>query len=535
MIDPIEIIRKNWRVLLLLTMLAASSYFLFVPGAPISGPTSEAGETSNASVGVTNLVYDIELAGGARVEAPVNGYHVDVDIEQGDAGTVSESVAGEMRIDAENVVSFPEGADGVPAGTVEVRQVNDSVDDPQAAFARGLQDAGYNVSADDIQRGVTEGTLDNIVATINRRLDASDLSGGDATVSRTGSGQARVVIEAPGQEIEDIKDLVRDRGLVQQIAHGQADNEQGYVERELLRQENIKNVDTADVRDGRPGVPVTLQPQSADKYVNAMQETGVANNPNGCAAPPNPENAEPPYGYCVITVVDDEPIRIVPIAPGLSQSINNGQFQENPSFRMSTQTLDEAQELRLQMISGALPAELDFQRANELQFSPELAAGFRQNSLLTGILAVLAVVVVVFLRYGDPRVAVPMAVTALSELVILLGFVAAVGIPLDLAALAGMIAVVGTGVDDLIIIADEVTSQGDVDARRVFDSRVRKAFWVIGAAAATTIVAMAPLALSPALGDLRLFAIVTILGVIIGVAISRPAYGSILRELTTEG
>ena len=87
--------------------------------------------------------------------------------------------------------------------------------------------------------------------------------------------------------------------------------------------------------------------------------------------------------------------------------------------------------------------------------------------------------------------------------------------------------------DDLIIIADEVMSEGDVSSRRVFQSRFRKAFWVIGAAAATTIVAMSPLAVL-SLGDLSGFAIFTVLGVIAGVLLTRPAYGDILRMLLTD-
>jgi len=93
--------------------------------------------------------------------------------------------------------------------------------------------------------------------------------------------------------------------------------------------------------------------------------------------------------------------------------------------------------------------------------------------------------------------------------------------------------VIGTGVDDLIIIADEVMSEGEVNSQRVFDSRFRRAFWVIGVAAATTIIAMSPLAALP-LGNLRGFAIFTILGVLVGVLITRPAYGDILRYLMTD-
>jgi preprotein translocase subunit SecD len=104
---------------------------------------------------------------------------------------------------------------------------------------------------------------------------------------------------------------------------------------------------------------------------------------------------------------------------------------------------------------------------------------------------------------------------------------------LDLSHIAGFIAVIGTGVDDLIIIADEILQEGEVRTGRVFESRFRKAFWVIGAAAVTTIIALSPLAVL-SLGDLQGFAIVTIVGVVIGVLVTRPAYGNILRNIVLE-
>jgi preprotein translocase subunit SecD len=67
----------------------------------------------------------------------------------------------------------------------------------------------------------------------------------------------------------------------------------------------------------------------------------------------------------------------------------------------------------------------------------------------------------------------------------------------------------------------------------VFQSRFRKAFWVIGAAAATTIVAMSPLMVL-SLGDLSGFAIITIVGVLLGVLVTRPAYGDILRSFVLD-
>jgi len=193
----------------------------------------------------------------------------------------------------------------------------------------------------------------------------------------------------------------------------------------------------------------------------------------------------------------------------------------------------EAERIAINLRAGALPADLDISgQGTSRSISAAQGENYKNYSLVTGILAVFAVAGMVFLRYREPAVALPMIVTALAEVYALLGFAALLSYPVELAVIAGFIAVVGTGVDDLVIIADEVMSEGEVNSRKVFDSRFRRAFWVIGAAAATTIIAMSPLMVL-SLGDLSGFAIFTILGVLIGVLITRPAYGDILRRLLT--
>jgi preprotein translocase subunit SecD len=200
---------------------------------------------------------------------------------------------------------------------------------------------------------------------------------------------------------------------------------------------------------------------------------------------------------------------------------------------MGAQNQQDAQSLSVNLRAGSLRAPLDFSESQIYSIEASHADQFKQYSLLIGLLSVITVSGVVYGRYTDTRVALPMIVTAVAEVVILLGFAALIRMPLDLSHVAGFIAVVGTGVDDLVIIADEVMDEGDVSSARVFQSRFRKAFWVIGAAAATTIVALSPLAVL-SLGDLQGFAIITILGVLIGVLITRPAYGDILRRLLTD-
>ena len=140
------------------------------------------------------------------------------------------------------------------------------------------------------------------------------------------------------------------------------------------------------------------------------------------------------------------------------------------------------------------------------------------------------------------------------------GHLVIAGWQLDLASLAGIIMVIGTGVDQLVIITDElirgseaapVASDRSIKERaaeaaekagvgkavatssKVYLSRLSRAFAIILGAAATTAVAMLPL-LYMGFGALTGFALIIILGVILGTLIARPAYGRIIGHILAE-
>ncbi|RLI85476.1 MAG: preprotein translocase subunit SecD, partial [Candidatus Altiarchaeales archaeon] len=76
------------------------------------------------------------------------------------------------------------------------------------------------------------------------------------------------------------------------------------------------------------------------------------------------------------------------------------------------------------------------------------------------------------------------------------------------------------------------TIERGIKKRRVISliERIRRAFFIIFTAAATTIAVMLPLMTFVA-GMLRGFAFTTIAGVLIGVFITRPAYAKIIEEI----
>ncbi|WP_248516419.1 preprotein translocase subunit SecD [Salinarchaeum laminariae] len=523
-------IRTNWRILLLVVLLLASMFFLFVPGAPITGAAADSGGSNNATAAVSNIQFGIDLAGGARISAPPHGYiATDVQVTDQNDQAIKQAITNTTTAEEEDIVtSVAYGSrSGFPSDAVEVR-----ADVERAAFLQGLQNAGLDVQNGDIRHGVSKYTLDEIIATVDDRLGETGFGG--STVTRAQSPNEprdRVQIESPGQTIDGLKNLLDSQGEVAIVAYYPGENGTGAQNETLLTQKDFE-AGSVDTEGPRPAVPVTLTQSAAAEMTQSMQESGFAegslNTANACNT-----NDLQPGEYCLLTQVDGETVYSSPLSPDLANSFIDGSFTDSRQFIVEAPDISTAQDLLIDMRAGALPTTLDFDESTEEMVSPTLAEDFRRNSLITGLLAVLAVVLTVFARYGDPRVAVPMAATALSEVVILLGFAAAIGWAIELSHVAGFIAVIGTGVDDLIIIADEVKAQGEVTSQRVFQNRFRKAFWVIGAAAATTIIAMSPLAILD-LGQLRGFAIITILGVLLGVAVSRPAYGSILRSLTTD-
>jgi preprotein translocase subunit SecD len=123
---------------------------------------------------------------------------------------------------------------------------------------------------------------------------------------------------------------------------------------------------------------------------------------------------------------------------------------------------------------------------------------------------------------------VPVLITMASELLLILGFAAAAGWNLDLLSIAGIIIVIGTGADQLIIITDETLKKSVQQLNWL--QKVKRAFGIILIAGFTNIFAMIPLMTAGA-GILKGFALTTIVGICIGIFIARPAFGAMIETL----
>jgi len=310
----------------------------------------------------------------------------------------------------------------------------------------------------------------------------------------------------------------------------------------LLYGDAVESVDIpSGDRNGGWGVPFVLSEEGALIFQKGAIDAGATKNPD----------AHPISMY-----LDKDEIFSAPLAAELA-----GSLQRAPVRRMEARVgsgdvgTRKAKELYIHLREGALPVNVAVIGSG--QVSAALGKQFMIQMVIAGIIALLTVAAMIFYRYRERRIVLPMVTTSASEVLMMLGIWALAGAwagwRLDLASLAGIILVIGTGVDQLVIITDELIHSGDAasdssersikeraqaaaeksgavvapTSSKVYLARLSRAFTIVLGAAATTVVAMLPL-LFMGFGALAGFALIIIVGVILGTAIARPAYGRII-------
>ena len=142
------------------------------------------------------------------------------------------------------------------------------------------------------------------------------------------------------------------------------------------------------------------------------------------------------------------------------------------------------------------------------------------------MLVFLIISVILFLAYKKFKITLSVIITMFSEAFITLGIAAFISWNLDAPSIAGIIAGMGTGVNDQIVIIDESVSNVHIGIKE----RIKRALFIILGAFFTIIAAMLPLMWAGA-GLLKGFAITTIISVTVGILITRPAFADILKHI----
>ncbi len=199
--------------------------------------------------------------------------------------------------------------------------------------------------------------------------------------------------------------------------------------------------------------------------------------------------------------------------------------------------VNEVKELKSVLSGGKLPVATSI--GSYYDIAPSLGQEFLYYSAVGIFLAIAAVSTVIVLRYRKIKLIIPIVLINSIEVLLLVAVIGGFG-TIDLAAMAGIITLIGTGVDDQIIITEELLKKrkrtegaeegAEAELERGTKERIARAFYIIFITAGVAVASMLPLLLS-GIVEVMGFALASILGVLIGVLFTRPAFGVIAGEL----
>ncbi len=187
-------------------------------------------------------------------------------------------------------------------------------------------------------------------------------------------------------------------------------------------------------------------------------------------------------------------------------------------------TQEEMKHLQTVLITGSLPYKLEIVKLDTI--SPNLGNQFTNSIFLAAFSALIVVTIIVFIRYKTFKSSISLLFTSIAEILIVLGVASLIEWNLDLPSIAGILVTMGTGIDQQIIILDEARQKVSVNMKQ----KLKRALSIIIGSYFTALVAMFPLMWAGA-GLLKGFAITTIIGLTVGVLITRPAYSDIVKKI----
>ncbi len=358
----------------------------------------------------------------------------------------------------------------------------------------GIDLSGGSIIVLKSDKPLSEQNMNDVTKILRERLNVNGLS----DISVYSRGNDEIIVEIPkSANLERIEKILTQQG----VFVAKIDNVTAYTGKD------VAYVEKPGLTAEGYGVNFKLSTEGAKKFAKVAY--GKA-------------------GHAVDLYMDGKLVS----SPILSPSLADGKVYPNQIITVggnnpTDEDKDEAWAIYTALKSGSLPVKLHIEYVN--QVSPTLGEKFIKGAIIAGIFAFLAVGIVVAIRYKKPIIVIPILITCASEIIIILGFASAISWKLDLASIAGIIASVGTGVDDQIVITDETLSKETKKVKR----NIKRAFFIIFASAGTTIAAMLPLFVM-SIGMLKGFAITTIAGVLIGIFITRPAFARIIQYVATK-
>ena len=447
---------------------------------------------------VSNLQYGLDLQQGSWLQlefrAEVVGFTTDHPVDEFIANLSKKLDAEVLYIDSTHL---------------EIRKYYSQADLDPVFTAAGGKLTTY-------QPGVSKSTSEDVKRILENKINTLGTKDAKVNTLIGMNNVARYIrVELAGVDMKQAQNLVGKQGKFEIRVMTTGNQSEHVLFGDSITR--VQNPSQSPAGSDKWGVGFTL----SDAGAAAFQQVAIK---SGATA--DPEHHE------LVMLLDNKSVYSAPLSPDLARELQAGSTRDLFASTGSGKTgSDAATNLEIHLRAGALPVDVSI--AGSGGVSAPLGERYKVMALLAGIFALITVGLVIYFRYREPSIVLPMVLINASEIVILLGIMSLIKFQLDLPTIAGLVAVVGTGIDQLVVITDEILHEGKVPSPNLYLKRLARALGIIVVAAATVVIAMLPLALMD-LSTLKGFAIITILGVIVGVVVTRPAYGKIIMQMLSK-
>lgn len=381
-------------------------------------------------------------------------------------------------------------------------------------------------------------TSDNIAMTIdsmNQRLNVYGLS--DVSINQVSdlAGSKYIVVEIAGAYEDEIKQLIAKQGKFEAKIRNETLFTGGNDITHVCKTADCSGIDTnAGCTLGsdnqwhcRFRFSITLSSAAAKKQFAAIANLSVTGSPTA---------GDQYLNETLDLYLDNQQVDSLNIGAELQIQATtdvsiSGTGTGSTKDEAVTNALTSMKRLQTILVTGSLPIKLDIVKTDSI--SPTLGSQFLKNTALVFFIAIFAVSFVLFLYYKKIKLAGMIMLTGLIEIFLTVGFLTLIGWNIDLAAIAGILAAIGSNVDDQIVMTDEETA-GEVNKKFLsWKARIKNAFYIITGNYLTSVASVLPLMFAGA-GLLKGFAITTIVGLTLGIVITRPAYAQVVEIILKE-
>jgi preprotein translocase subunit SecD len=401
-------------------------------------------------------------------------------------------------------------------------------DIPQSRIKTGLDlSGGARALVKAQNKTLTASEVGDLVSITSNRLNEFGIADVTVTPVTDLSGNNFMQVEVAGATPADLNDLISQQGKFE----AKIGNETLFIGGKQDITYVARSGDQSGIYSCNPyqggyvcnfRFAITLSPEAAQRHAEITSKIGINTT--------NPEYLDKQLDL----YLDDQLVESLFIGKDLkgsetTQIAISGSGTGKDQKEAYTDASAKMKKLQTVLITGSLPYKLEIVKIDSI--SPVLGKEFTTNIIYLGVIVFIGVALVVFIRYRKLKITLAMMLTMFSEALITLGVAALIHWNLDAPSIAGIIAGIGTGVDDQIVIIDEALSSGS-DTRSLKE-KIKSAFFIIFAAFFLTVAAMIPLFWAGA-GLLKGFALTTIIGVSIGVLVTRPAFSDIVKLIVKD-